>query len=309
MRRSWMITGALVACAVLSAVAVRVSVSEPAATRIGSDACKDCHAKEYAQYMSTSHGRAEKDGGALATKMECETCHGPGSLHAEANGDEKNPGFATIKNYAKMKPEDASATCTGCHSGGDQFYWKHGGHARKGVSCVACHSVHNPKDPSGTKQLKAESTTALCITCHKANHFALGKTAHMPVGEGGMTCNDCHNPHGSAGPKQVRALTTNELCLSCHADKRGPFLWEHAPVRENCMNCHDAHGTNNDKDLAAKRPFLCQRCHVGTRHPSTMYDLPDLTGSSSNRSLNRSCTNCHPQIHGSNHPSGKYFTR
>jgi hypothetical protein len=58
--------------------------------------------------------------------------------------------------------------------------------------------------------------------------------------------------------------------------------------------------------LAAKTPFLCQRCHISTRHPSTLYDAPDLA---SNRLFNRSCVNCHSQIHGSNHPSGKFFLR
>jgi predicted CXXCH cytochrome family protein len=84
------------------------------------------------------------------------------------------------------------------------------------------------------------------------------------------------------------------------------MLWEHPPVRENCITCHEPHGANNDKVLTAKRPFLCQRCHVASGHPSTLYDYPDLTN---NRLLNRSCTNCHSQIHGSNSPSGRFFTR
>jgi DmsE family decaheme c-type cytochrome len=269
--------------------------------------CADCHSTNLRRNYDLASNSYKTTWSEI--NVSCETCHGPGSLHAEANGDRKSPGFGTIRNFATMKPDQANATCLGCHQGGDHFYWKQSAHSRKGVSCVTCHSMHSPKDASHTKMLKAETTTALCITCHKANHFALGKSSHMPVGEGGMTCADCHSPHGTAGPKQLRALTTNELCLTCHADKRGPFLWEHAPVRENCLNCHDAHGTNNDKALAAKRPFLCQRCHVGTRHPSTLYDLPDLTGSANNRSLNRSCTNCHSQIHGSNHSSGRYLTR
>ena len=52
----------------------------------------------------------------------------------------------------------------------------------------------------------------------------------------------------------------------------GPFLWEHAPVAESCTTCHDPHGSNNDRMLVAKPPFLCQRCHVTSRHPPTVYD-------------------------------------
>ena len=309
MRRRWLAIAVLLACSAFTLAVARSSFSDPTAQRVGSAACKECHDKQYQQFVGSSHGRADSDPSRLAVEGGCESCHGPGSLHVQADGDENAPGFKTIKRYAKMSAQEANAACLNCHKGGDQFYWQHSAHARKNVACVSCHDIHNPQDAGHAKLLNKPTTTAVCITCHKSNHFALGKTAHMPVNEGEMTCADCHSAHGSAGPKQIRALTVNELCLSCHADKRGPFLWEHAPVRENCLNCHEAHGSNNDKVLAAKRPYLCQRCHVATRHPATMYDLPDLTNSSANRSLNRSCTNCHPQIHGSNHPSGKYYTR
>ena len=70
----------------------------------------------------------------------------------------------------------------------------------------------------------------------------------------------------------IKADWVNELCLQCHTEKRGPFLWEHAPVRENCLNCHNPHGSNHDKLLVAKQPYLCQRCHLNTRHPGSLYD-------------------------------------
>ena len=46
-----------------------------------------------------------------------------------------------------------------------------------------------------------------------------------------MTCSDCHAVHGSAGPKLAKRDTVNTTCYTCHAEKRGPFVWEHAPVR------------------------------------------------------------------------------
>jgi len=106
----------------------------------------------------------------------------------------------------------------------------------------------------------------------------------------------------------TRDLVLRMSALS-QAGKLGPFLFEHPPVRENCVTCHQPHGSNNDKILAGRRPFLCQRCHVSSRHPSTLYDAPDLTASGANKIINRSCTNCHSQIHGSNHPSGQFFLR
>ncbi|MBI2834510.1 MAG: cytochrome C, partial [Acidobacteria bacterium] len=97
-------------------------------------------------------------------------------------------------------------------------------------------------------------------------------------------------------------------CVNCHAEKRGPFLWEHAPVRENCTTCHDPHGASNDRMLVSKAPMLCQRCHVSSRHPATIYDAVAVTSRNS-RIIGRACLNCHPNIHGSNHPSGNTFQR
>ena len=42
-------------------------------------------------------------------------------------------------------------------------------------------------------------------------------------------------------------------------------------MRENCLNCHNPHGSNHDKLLVSQQPWLCQRCHLNTRHPGTLY--------------------------------------
>ena len=100
-----------------------------------------------------------------------------------------------------------------------------------------------------------------------------------------------------------------ESCTSCHTEMRGPVLWEHAPVRENCATCHDPHGSSNDRMLVVRMPMLCQRCHIVTRHPASLYDRDEITTNKSNRMFGRSCVNCHQNIHGSNHPSGQFFMR
>jgi len=299
---SAMLLGALV----FVAATPHRAVSQPEAKYVGSEACKECHEDQWKPFQSSTHGLAGHDAAIVADVVNCESCHGPGSAHVEAGGDASSPGFATIHSFKSLSVADANATCTACHQGGQQMHWPQSEHARQKVACVECHSVHAAKSPGQKALLKTASVSQLCVQCHQDKHLALARTAHMPLREGGMTCVDCHDPHGTATPHNLKAATTNELCLTCHADRRGPFLWEHAPVRENCLDCHDAHGSNNQQVLAAKTPFLCQRCHISTRHPSTLYDQPDLA---SNRLFNRSCVNCHSQIHGSNHPSGKFFLR
>jgi DmsE family decaheme c-type cytochrome len=278
-------------------------------TYVGSEQCADCHEDQVKAFQSNPHHQAELDKSLMNGPVGCESCHGPGSEHVAAGGEKSDPRFSTIRNFSKMTPEDATAVCRTCHQAGEQFYWDQSAHARNNIRCQNCHSIHSAKSQGEAKLLVKEKTADLCISCHQDKRTALEHTAHMPLREGAMSCADCHNPHGSVGPHMIRAASNTELCVTCHTDKRGPFLYEHPPVRENCVTCHLPHGSNNDKVLAGKRPYLCQRCHVGSRHPSTLYDVPDLSTSSANKVVNRSCTNCHSQIHGSNHPSGELFIR
>src|SRR3546814_15420878 len=68
---------------------------------------------------------------------------------------------------------------------------------------------------------------------------------------------------------------SSDVCSSdlyqCHAEKRGPMLFEHAPVRDSCLNCHTPHGSNQHALLVAPIPLLCQQCHSHVRHPNDLH--------------------------------------
>ena len=118
-------------------------------------------------------------------------------------------------------------------------------------------------------------------------------------------------PHGSTTEPLLKADSVNETCYGCHADLRGPFLFEHAPVRDNCVNCHQPHGSNHEALLVTTRPLLCQQCHAQPGHPSELLTRGNMANGPRPdiRLMNRGCSNCHSQIHGSNHPSGSRFQR
>jgi DmsE family decaheme c-type cytochrome len=238
-----------------------------------------------------------------AAKQSCETCHGPGSEHAD------DPLKNHLKNYKTLAPAEINATCTTCHARGEHALWEGSQHESRGLACTSCHSVHGYKaDP----QIKERTELELCANCHRDKVSKVDRSGHMPVREGKMRCTTCHNVHGTTNVKLLRkGDSVAELCTSCHAEKRGPYLWEHPPSRDGCVSCHDPHGSANERMLVAKTPLLCQRCHVGTRHPSTIYDAALVgSGASPNvRVYGRSCVACHSAIHGSNHPSGQRFIR
>ena len=266
---------------------------------VGEATCLTCHDNHYA---GTAHG-LKSNPRTPAAQMGCESCHGPGKAHVDGEGD-----VTKIRNFLTMKPQEASQYCVSCHDRGTHALWTGSQHDQRNVGCITCHSVHAPK---GDHQLKAASEMQMCATCHQNIVNKQHRFQHMPVREGQLTCSSCHNVHGSQNLRLLKVGTTiDEACASCHAEKRGPYLWEHAPVANACTTCHDPHGSNNDRMLVAKQPFLCQRCHVTSRHPPTVYEGFLLNNSTNaNKIFGRSCTVCHQQLHGSNAPSGQFFLR
>lgn len=277
-----------------SSTAAAQPEQQPVAEFVGSETCLTCH-EGHDQGMGP-HGSAAF---AARAPEACETCHGPGSVHAE------DP-EAWQPRVSNLSPAQRNQICTGCHRGGEQLLWESGAHARHDVSCIDCHSVHKPQ---GGAQLSAATELETCGDCHANVRAELWRNSHHPVREGQITCSDCHNPHGTTTEANLRQATVNQQCYECHAEKRGPFLWEHAPVRENCLTCHDAHGSNHAKLQKTSVPFLCQQCHANTRHPGTLYDGTTLADQAraSNRIFNRACLDCHAAVHGSNHPSSPFL--
>lgn len=277
--------------------------SAAGATLVGAESCLECHSDKKAGYANSLHGKAA-DPRTPAAKQGCETCHGPGSKHVEDPDVVKN----RPRNFSTLNADATTAVCATCHTSGEHALWAGSKHEARHVSCTTCHSVHNAK---GEKLIKTETQPKLCASCHQNIVNKLNRFNHMPVREGKIVCSSCHNTHGSANVKMLRAGTTvDEACASCHAEKRGPYLWEHAPVANACVTCHDPHGSSNERMLVSKVPFLCQRCHVTSRHPPTVYDAFIIkTSSNANKITGRGCVVCHSQIHGSNSPNGKALLR
>lgn len=254
--------------------------------------CRTCHEGSMRTFDQTLHKHALNQDKSSSQGSSCETCHGPRSKHLESPGDDLA--------LNRLTPVQQSSICLQCHEGGSRFAWKAGAHKANDVSCSSCHVVmQNRSDRALLAKASARET---CFGCHSEVRAETNKTSHHPVREGRMDCASCHNAHGST-PGLLIKNTVNETCVTCHAEKRGPFLWEHAPVRESCLNCHNPHGSANRNLLTAKDSFLCLSCHSYGGH----INLPRYNRVSNPYGMG--CVNCHVTTHGSNHPSGAKQTR
>ena len=269
----------------------------------GSAACVDCHKESVQQFAGTPMGKLITDNGRIEHgKQGCESCHGPSKNHVESGGDVRPP--ISFSRKSKTPIAERNATCLSCHEKTARTLWKGSTHESRNVACTDCHTVMHAVSERGS--LKQHTVVETCANCHAQKKAQLARFTHMPLGEGKMECTSCHNPHGSPNDKMLIASSVNETCFSCHAEKRGPFLWEHMPVVESCANCHDSHGSNKEKMLKISRPRLCQQCHP-TAHGGTLARPSDAA--TVRLVYNKACSNCHFNIHGSNHPAGAFFTR
>src|SRR5215471_1855564 len=206
--------------------------AEGEATFVGAQVCMGCHVAQAAAFNQTLMGRVFRNPRNAQERANCETCHGPGSLHVKAGGGRGVGGIISFRLDDSSRTVDQNnAICLTCHERGDRTYWKGSPHEKRDVACGNCHQVM--QRVSIKFQLAKGTEAETCFQCHKGVRTQELRSAHMPVREGKMTCSDCHNPHGSPTENLLKEVSINDVCYRCHAEKRGPFLYDHPPVREN----------------------------------------------------------------------------
>lgn len=258
--------------------------------------CLVCHKDpKISAIFNRPHGQ-QGDSRTPFSNQGCETCHGDINSH---------PGITYgLKSVTPV--DEQNKICLGCHESGKRIHWMGSTHQSSNLACASCHTIHANRDPIRDRSLQNE----VCYSCHVTQKAQSFLRSRHPLREAIMVCADCHNPHGTTSEFLLKENTINENCYSCHNEKRGPFLWEHPPVQENCALCHTPHGSTQVRLLTVRGPFLCQQCHAGVFHSSTLYDgsgIPPIGAQS--RLLSENCLNCHYRIHGSNHPAGVVFDR
>jgi DmsE family decaheme c-type cytochrome len=259
-----------------------------------------CHEDIFNAFRRNPHHAVEVDKKRGWDGKACESCHGPGSKHAETTD------AADILNPAKAPPKISERDCLKCHQNQPtQVGRVLGGHARNDVACTSCHSVHAER-AGQIESGRAARVNELCSSCHVSEWAQFQRPHTHPLIQGAMSCVDCHNPHGSLLRGSVTMVNANEPgCFKCHGDLRGPFTFEHAPVKfEGCRQCHEPHGSANPKMLVRSEVrFVCLECHANVgaaaaARTNTLGGIPPAFHDLRSPRF-RNCTICHIKVHGS----------
>ena len=288
------------------------------------DTCMLCHATtgHVADIYQSRHGNK-----ADARTPACTNCHGASDAHTKDPGTTPPDVVFAATSKHRSPAAARNASCLACHGSTvlPRANWAGSQHDARGVGCTDCHNIH----ARSQRVLDKGSQAEVCFACHRTQRAEIRHFSAHPLARTGqgsppkMTCSDCHDPHGSNGPTLLRGNSVNETCYTCHAEKRGPFLWEHAPVVDSCVTCHTPHGSVNRALLKARAPYLCQECHTGDHaaqinsganlgagNVTTVNGLQQPGAAAPRAQLAaRACLNCHVLIHGSNHPAGAKFQR
>lgn len=248
----------------------------------GSAACKDCHEERWKSLGTSFHAslRSEKK----SNTRGCETCHGPGSVHAD---DEEKP----IRQPQKSDRTTSVATCVACHA--EVLVKPVEGHrkwieAKDGVrTCVSCHTIHVDRaapafdekiGPFATLAALAEVAkpvdAAVCGTCHTSYHPEMRRSGHASLLREGAQCAACHgnaslhvesggDPRKIVRPDRQKPADSDATCLSCHRDGDAMAKWtcsEHGREGVSCIQCHDPNAARG-KTIRGGEFELCGSCH------------------------------------------------
>jgi len=202
--------------------------------------------------------------------VQCESCHGPGSAHAES-GD---PTKVEVQPLAALDVQ----TCGVCHNGEHHPYleeWQdsrhshlvENSHAASNGGCQPCHS--------GTGFVEEYSS-------RESGLF----NAENPMD---LTCGACHDSHSAENPGQLRTVAAVDFVGGKTADTGG--------AGQLCMQCHQARHSAEEQVPAGDAHFGPHHSNQGDAVYGTSGSEgvnPSMTFASSGHGfIEDACARCH----------------
>jgi tetratricopeptide (TPR) repeat protein len=205
--------------------------------------CMSCH-NGYPEFVANSENKYVN----LKHGIDCERCHGPGSLHVADKSAGRivdtslGPDY-TIVNPRRLSTELQNNVCQRCHlqgiavlNEGKGFY-----DFRPGMQLSEVMNVFMPQYEGAQDKMIM------------ASHVERMKKSPCYVQSNRMSCITCHNPHLSV--KVTPRTQFLNACYSCHNSAKGQDLAAHGCTEEptvraakgnDCISCHMPHNGSID---------------------------------------------------------------
>ncbi len=202
-------------------------------SRVIGEECMTCH-NGYSDFVKGSKNRYTN----VVEGIDCERCHGPGSLHKKEKQSGKLIDVTEHTDYSIVNPAKLSSdlqmdVCERCHLQGVSALNE--GSSYKdfipGMKLSSMYEVYQArfKDSESTFIMASHSDRLQMSPCYLNSR----KDDSMHD----LTCITCHNPHVSVD--EVPSSYFNSKCIECHQTMK---CSEQQNTREaqddNCISCH-----------------------------------------------------------------------
>ncbi|HIH45439.1 MAG TPA: hypothetical protein HA257_10375 [Candidatus Methanoperedenaceae archaeon] len=196
--------------------------------------------------------------------IQCEACHGPGSVHVSSGGGK---GVAIVV-------DNSSALCGKCHRRGaadekiiakggfvdhhEQYHELAASPMMNVMRCVDCHDPHKPVHVGATNTNEGFGIKKQCSECHTKEAAAF-QTSKMS--KAGVRCIDCHmamttksavnrTPYSGDVRSHLFRINTDVNAVFIYTDPKdkGTYANRYITVEYACLPCHP----NRDKAWAAQ---------------------------------------------------------
>jgi tetratricopeptide (TPR) repeat protein len=212
--------------------------------------CMSCH-NNYPEFVLGSENKFT----AVPEGINCERCHGPGSIHVAERQTGTKIDTSKYIDYSIVNPSKLSIDaqfdiCQRCHLQGNtilkegkSFYDFKPGMKLSNYMTVFLPKYKNADDEfimaSHADRLKQSSCFIKSLEKSK-----LGSTKSLKPYKDAMTCITCHNPHVSV--KETNTNIFNDACNKCHttSGKSNLTCTDKTVIKnsklkiQNCVGCH-----------------------------------------------------------------------
>ena len=208
--------------------------------------CMSCH-NNYPEFVLGSENKFT----AVPEGINCERCHGPGSIHVA----ERQTGSRidtskyidySIVNPAKLSIDAQFDICQRCHLQGNtilkegkSFYDFKPGMKLSDYMTVFLPKYKNADDEFIMASHADRLKQSQCFIASATSRASVTEANKLKPYKDAMTCVTCHNPHVSV--RETNPNVFNDACNKCHSSNGNSKLVcnkKGITKTDNCVNCH-----------------------------------------------------------------------